>query len=283
MKLILTKGIQGSGKSTWARAFCEKNPMWVRVSRDDLRNMRGTYWLPKDEGMITAMEYACIYSALDQGKNCIVDSMNLNHEKALRRMIELKRRYPDMEWEYKDFTDVPLETCIKNDLKRPNSIGEKVIRATYNKYLRPEPPPQNAQLPWAIICDIDGTLALMTGKRSPYDWDRVGEDEVHKPVAEILRRFFNTHTIILLSGRDSVCRVETEAWLLQNNIPYHFMWMRPAGSMIKDVEVKRALYSEYIHGTYYVDFVMDDRFQVCRLWNMLGFNLLRVGDPDADF
>lgn len=44
----------------------------------------------------------------------------------------------EFKWEYKDFTDVPVETCIERDKLRPGdeSIGEAVIMNFYNKYLK---------------------------------------------------------------------------------------------------------------------------------------------------
>jgi len=36
-KLIATRGIPASGKTTWAREYCLKNPNTVRVNRDDIR------------------------------------------------------------------------------------------------------------------------------------------------------------------------------------------------------------------------------------------------------
>lgn len=39
-KIILTRGIPGSGKSTWARAWVEESPETrIRINYDDLRNM----------------------------------------------------------------------------------------------------------------------------------------------------------------------------------------------------------------------------------------------------
>lgn len=41
-KLIICRGIQGSGKSTWAKQWCHEDPEHrVRFNNDDIRNMLG--------------------------------------------------------------------------------------------------------------------------------------------------------------------------------------------------------------------------------------------------
>jgi predicted kinase len=52
--LLILQGPPASGKSTWAKEFVKNNPWYIRVCRDDLRRMRGTYWIPGQEDMITA-------------------------------------------------------------------------------------------------------------------------------------------------------------------------------------------------------------------------------------
>lgn len=36
-KLIILVGISGSGKSTWATEYIQKNPDTLRINRDDIR------------------------------------------------------------------------------------------------------------------------------------------------------------------------------------------------------------------------------------------------------
>ena len=40
-KIILCRGIQGSGKTTWAKNYCNEHPNSIRVNRDDLRAVMG--------------------------------------------------------------------------------------------------------------------------------------------------------------------------------------------------------------------------------------------------
>lgn len=119
----------------------------------------------------------------------------------------------------------------------------------------------------AILCDIDGTLAHMSG-RSPYDWARVEEDAVDENVREILELYhYNTEVrIILLSGRDEVCRKETLRWLDHHLVSYDELLMRPNGDIRKDNIVKAELYNQFIKDKVNVRFVLDDRDQVVKMW-----------------
>ncbi|TDB92951.1 5'-hydroxyl kinase, partial [Micromonospora fluostatini] len=69
-------------------------------------------------------------------------------------------------------------------------------------------------LPRAVLVDIDGTLAHR-GDRSPYDWSRVGEDRPNPAVVELVQTIAaaGRHRVILLTGRDDVCRWQTELGL----------------------------------------------------------------------
>ena len=85
---MFLRGLPASGKSTFAKKYCIENKNWIRVNRDDLRNMRGQYWIPKQEDMISSWEINCILSALEYNKNVIVDATNFKLEK-----IQDKRMY----------------------------------------------------------------------------------------------------------------------------------------------------------------------------------------------
>lgn len=134
----------------------------------------------------------------------------------------------------------------------------------------------------AVIFDIDGTLAIL-GDRSPYDWSSVFNDRINESVRELLYVFLDSdYKILIFSGRDSCCRHETEEWLTLHDIPYTDLLMRPEGDNRKDVEIKRELYDS-VKDMYRIEYAVDDRPQVCRMWHSLGLCLLKVGDPDADF
>lgn len=132
----------------------------------------------------------------------------------------------------------------------------------------------------AIIFDLDGTLCTMN-ERSPYDWARVGEDRQNRPITHLARCMFDlNHHIIVLSGRDAVCRPETTKWLRLNNVRFHELHMRPEGDNRRDSIVKKELYDKHIKGKHNVLFVVDDRDQVVKMWRELGLTCLQVADGD---
>lgn len=144
-KIILCRGIQGSGKTTWAKQWVLEDPEHrVRFNNDDIRNMLGKYWVPSREGLIKDLKGLFLWEAMSYGFDVVIDNMNLNpkeleyYERVLNDWNNPKGVIPDVvrpkyELEFKDFF-IPLQDCIDRDSKRPNPIGEEVIRATYEKY-----------------------------------------------------------------------------------------------------------------------------------------------------
>lgn len=133
----------------------------------------------------------------------------------------------------------------------------------------------------AVLVDIDGTLALRTGDRSPFDWHRVGEDAPNPAVIELVQiiRAAGCHRIILMSGRDESCRHQTEMWLDTHLGPFDELHMRAEKDNRKDSIVKRELYESHVHGRYEVTFVIDDRDQVVRMWrDELGLTVFQCAD-----
>ena len=142
-RIIFTRGIPASGKSTWAKQEVLKDPEHsVRINRDDLRNMSGQYWVPAREDYIKACKSTILINAINFKFNTIIiDEMNLNPKETghLKEVISMMNKtIKDIEDKYiveiKDFTNVSLDVCLERDSKRENPIGEKVIRGIFNKY-----------------------------------------------------------------------------------------------------------------------------------------------------
>lgn len=282
LTIDIFKGLPGSGKSTEAKRIVdESNCGVVRVNKDDIRAMchSGKYSKGNEE-MVLKIRDAIIGYAIMDGKHVIVDDTNFE-PKHRERIEEIARSMRELGKEVRvreKFFDTPLEECIARDNKRPNGVGETVIRGMYNKYLKPkqdpvEAPVFNPKLPTAVIVDIDGTLANMDC-RGPFEWGKVGSDKPHDDIIELVDALDlspQSFRIILLSGRDEVCRSETEAWLSEHApFNYDFLAMRPEGSMEKDTIIKKRMYDELIKDDYNVLCVLDDRDQVVKMWRELG-------------
>lgn len=286
LELIFTVGLPASGKTTWAKQFVSQwihEDSWVRVSRDDLRNMRGTYWLPNQEKLITEWEYDCVVSALKRGYNVIVDATNL-YEKNRRKLIShlIQCGLKDVHWALKDFTFVPVEECVRRDSLRTERVGETVILDMASKTGLIKEPPTRAfdyNKFSCILVDIDGTLAHNYQGRSFYEWEKVGEDTVDKQIKNIVNNYDGLgHHVIVMSGRDEICRPETEQWLHDNEIKYHRLYMRPEKDMRPDEVVKKELFEKHVEPFYNVDYILDDRNKVVKMWRSLGLKVLQVAE-----
>ncbi len=275
-KVILTKGLPASGKTTWAKKLINKNPnMYKRVNKDDLREMLdNSKWSKSSEKFILKIRDNIILEALDFGKHVIVDDTNLHpkHKINIKELVKGKAVV-----DIKDFTNVPLQVCIERDLKREKSVGKKVIKDMYNSFIKKEikSPKYNPQLPDIVICDLDGTLALHNG-RNPYDASTCDQNLLNAPVADIV----DHEKIILVSGREDKYREQTLKFLTKYNIRYLKLLMRKTGDFRNDAIVKKEIYENYIKDKCNVKFVLDDRNRVVEMWRSLGLTCLQVADGD---
>lgn len=290
MKLLMLKGLPGSGKSTWAKQFVQENKDYVRINKDTLREMMGNYKHGRDEAFILKWRDNLIMSALRSGRNVIVDDTNFHpkHEEHFKNMIYGEHGLQDplflCDFEVK-FFDTPLDTCIKNDLNRPISVGEKVIKKMWRQYLAPkfEKPTYDPRLPDAIICDLDGTLAIHNG-RSPYDVDKCETDLFNETVYDLLcaKHFENGHKIIFVTGREEMYREKTINWLKRRFTKSYtdLIYMRPTGDFREDSIIKQEIYDREIKGKYNVEFILDDRDRVVDMWRRNGLTCFQVADGD---
>lgn len=278
LKVVMLYGLPASGKSTFAKEMIAKYPnAYKRISKDDLRAMLDDGKYSKtNEKFVLKMRDALILETLKAGKCPIVDDTNLA-PKHYDHITEMVKGLAVVEL---IVFDTPYEECVARDLRRPKSVGERVIRQMYNQYLRKKKskPKFEPMSPDVIICDLDGTLAQMNG-RSPFDWDKVDTDTVNITIKNMISgyRKLGIPTIIV-SGRDSVCRAKTEKWLADNGIQYMYLFMRPEGDNRKDSIVKQEIYEKYIYGKANVLFVLDDRDQVVEMWRDQGLACLQVND-----
>lgn len=276
IKVILTRGLPASGKTTWSKDIMDKNPgAYKRVNKDELRAMLDVgRWSSTNEKFILKLRDHIILEAVKNGKHVIVDDTNMHpkHEVRIRQLVKNLAMV-----EVKDF-EIDLDTCIQRDLKRSNSVGEKVIRQMHQQFIAQTIVPYSAgDKPWVVLCDLDGTLALLNN-RNPYDASTCEQDLLNQPIAEILRAL--DLPIFFVSGRQDTYRPQTESWLKQHGFVVSNLHMRPAGDMRKDSIVKAEIFEHNIRGKYNVKLVLDDRDQVVYMWRSLGLTCLQVNYGD---
>lgn len=292
------KGIPGSGKSTEALLQLKKYPgKFKRVNRDSLRAMLdGDRHDWDNEKFIISLRDTIVERALGQGFDAIVDDTNFPN-KNWTAMCDIARRIGNVRVIEKYFP-VDLKEAHRRNDAREKKVPPEVVDNFFKKYITgrkveerdeffpiamsPMYKDQDINKRKAIIVDVDGTLALNTSGRSPYDMTRLLEDIPNIPVCNLVKEFNQKgYTIIVVSGREDCGRDDTEIWLKVNEIPYDFLFMRKTGDHRKDYIIKEEIYHQYIEQEYDIRYVIDDRRQVVEIWrNKLQLCCLQVAFGD---
>ncbi|WP_260609946.1 AAA family ATPase [Streptomyces sp. WAC06614] len=292
-------GLPASGKTTAARRLQEESGGRMRrVNLDDLRAMLDLPAAERSERSYaheqTALEIqdAAVRAAVEGGFDVVVDNTHLTPHIPKRLKAAVAGRAAFV---VHDFTDVSVEECVRRDAERPRSVGEEIIRILAEKHAKarkggwrltaewfddePEVLPYVADpaLPSAVMCDIDGTLALR-GDRGPYDFSRCEEDLLNLSVRQALDSFRRADgdVVVLLSGRGEEHRERTEAWLRRHEVPYDELWMRARGDGRRDDVVKAELFDAHVRHRFAVRVSLDDRDRVVAVWRRMGLPTWQV-------
>jgi len=289
----MTKGLIGSGKTTWARQLVRDNPNQYKiVCRDDLRSMldgsmKSDNKRPsKDqEKFVKHMRDVMVRQILESKRySVIVADTNLSpsNEAHFRQLVKEHNKLhgDNVQFEIKSFLDVPLDECIRRDAERKDSVGEKAIRQMYNQHLRSDDDSEKSdKIPSAgekaIIVDMDGTLSF-PGNRNVYDATGCEKDAPNIPVVDLVRLYQQNHNVIIITGRDERFRAATETWLKTYNITPQMVLMRQTGDKRKDFVVKEELIRQHLWGQYNIIFALDDRDGVVETYRRLGIATWQV-------
>jgi predicted kinase len=307
--VYICRGLPGSGKSTWALKmldFAKKRGFrdLIRLNKDEIREELlppGDSWSKPFEEHVRKVHQARLDMALRDGQSVIDDNTHLNRGtlSGLTDYLEdlkTRKQFKDLQVEIVDFTDVPVHTCIDRDRER-QARGERFVGAEVILKMARQagieeiivPNPVDWSLPWAIISDLDGTLALFGNKRDPYDASHCDTiDEANFSVASILRTYSSgagspeVEKIFFFSGRTDKYKEATERFLLKNGFDtsdqFFRLVMRKEGDFTADEVIKKQMYEEEIKGKYNVLCVFDDRPKVIRMWKSLGLPVFNVGN-----
>lgn len=293
-KIVMTRGLPASFKSSWAKDRAEKLG-WIRVSLDDLRESVYGGWHPRREKYILNLRDAMVRSGIEQGKTVVVDATNLHpkHERRLRALAEELGVPFEIEDSFLQRT--PME-CIEADLHRgKNAVGSKVIWEMYYRWIAPNPVAKlqkEFDKPRAVICDIDGSLAMNASGGGYYGISKTEQDSINPFIGCVIDalseygrevNYEKYPSVLLLTDRPEEAREATEEWLDRNCLRYDKLIMREHGDERPEEVVKAELYQRQIAPHYAVLGVIDDRPKVCRMWRGLGLMTLQAGCPEVEF
>jgi len=317
LKITLTVGIPACGKSTWAKEEVKKAPEKItRVNRDDLRTMMSNYhFSDSNEKLVTSAKEHIIKEALRYGRDVIIDETNLNRRNFDDICKLVKSMNLDCMVMEKPFF-IELDEAIARDAARPGvgCVGEDVVRKFWkksggaqHKHYKPRveiiqrqttasveasKPMVNSTLPFAVVCDLDGTLSLFNSlrsdgsvdvrhsdahTRSPYDASKCHEDTLNEPVAAVLENMHKAgYKIIFCSGREDCYRPQTVQFIEKHLGVEYELLMRKTGDLRKDSIIKEQIYLDDITPRYNVFLVLDDRNQVVDFWRSKGLPCWQV-------
>ncbi|PWG65633.1 RNA ligase [Bifidobacterium callitrichidarum] len=146
VKLIILRGLPGSGKTTWAKQYVAAQSTghpWTIVSLDDLRLMFAGTWENRDRilaskrrkeftQLVVKTSRHTIADLLDAGWNVIADAQHAQPEFASELALLAVKHHAV--WETKDF-DQPLETLLERNAQRTGGayVDPEYIRSQYER------------------------------------------------------------------------------------------------------------------------------------------------------
>lgn len=297
--LLILRGVPGCGKSTFAHQWLKEGERRARVNRDDIRMQFFGKETGVDENMVTEIEHQQVHTLLKAGYSVVVDDTNIRHA-YIKAFVKIAAKF-GVPVAVKQF-DVDLKVAIERNAGRASQGGRDVpthVIEKMHKSLKSSGQFTRKLIEesWGIsevgqpyvrpvgkrkiyLFDIDGTLAQMSD-RSPFEWKKVGDDDPRRQVVLTAQALAMAgYEIVVMSGRDSVCRNETIAWLELYDIPFVDLFMRAEGDMRKDNIVKQELFDRHIRDFYDVVAVFDDRQQVVDMWRAMGVDCFQVAPGD---
>lgn len=290
MKITLTVGVSGSGKSTWAASQVRKSGgKTIQLNRDDVRfslfcvdTWAQYHFTAQREGLVSKIIEAAARRAVDNKQNIIVSDTNLNPatrqkwaDFAKEHGYEFELHYMPCTWD---------ELIARNTVRGARALPEKVLKKQYSEFMfqfggwRKYVP--DVTKPKAVIFDVDGTLMDNSG-RNAFDWSRVMEDTPRQQVVELWHAMSELgYQCLVVSGRDGVCFDATAQSLNDAGIYPVEHFQRKQGDFRKDAIIKEEIFWEKIAPNYNVQLVVDDRKQVVEMWRRLGIQTWQVDEGD---
>lgn len=142
----------------------------------------------------------------------------------------------------------------------------------------------------AVIVDMDGTLANVSGMRHYVKGDHKNFDAFHKsaclfaPVNEEVREYlwdvadpdFLGFAILIVTARKRMWGDLTKQWLDKHRVPYDRIYMRANDDGRRDYLVKKDILRRIRGQGYNVVMAVDDNPNVIRLWQEEGIHTWKI-------
>lgn len=286
MIAYITKGLPGSGKSTWRKL---NHPDLAYTNKDELRLTHPN----KTEKQIYTLHEELIKVYCSMQEDFVIDNTHLNPD-TLNKTIKLVESF-GYTAEIVDFTNVHYYDCIHNDMYRVGTSGhvgrDVIIMMAMRAGLYEGLYKGKKQNAW--LFDIDGTLSDTSHRTHLLpDWNAFFAAQSKDPMKPATKAIFQAleadgNTMICLSGRpdkqnNTNYRAVTRKWLLDNGLEPHVLLMREGSDKRPDDQVKEGIYRKYVEPYFNVVGVVDDRMSVVRMWDRIGLNVFCVGNPDKN-
>lgn len=306
-QMIIYRGFPASGKSTKAREWVAQDPEnRIEINRDNTRILIGVTGKLGDkhqEALVTSINDDILNQSVAAGKDIVISNTNLR-VKYVKTFVRIALEN-DYDVSIVDFKELDLDELLARDANRDDPAGEKAIRAMwekfpYNRWMSAEkiinevkkkieedgddkftPYRNDPTLPWAIIVDVDGTIANHTGVRNVYDYSQVYYDTPHEDIIRLVQLEAATGTkVIIMSGREDCCKEDTIRWLEKYDVPFDDVFMRKTGDKRPDYIIKDELIRENVQDNYHVIYGLDDRNSVVNHNREMGYRILAVAPGD---
>jgi predicted kinase len=130
-KIIILRGLPGSGKTVYAQQLVEQG--YKRVSESDLRwSIDNGKWSNSNQLLLIDLQQIMVTILLQNNYSVVIDNCNLrpNDYKYARSLAKEYRA----DLEIVNF-DIPLEICLERDLERTHGrIGKDAIVKLHKTY-----------------------------------------------------------------------------------------------------------------------------------------------------
>lgn len=123
-------GLQGSGKSTYAKQFKKNNPEFIILSSDEYRKEHPDF----NNGEIFSLLYKDMNKYLKEGKSIIYDATNITLKDRKKMFGAIKEPVDDI---IAIIVNTPYDECLKNNKKRENPIPSEALERYYHNFQIP--------------------------------------------------------------------------------------------------------------------------------------------------